>query len=386
MNGYELSLIDLMIRASINAHLGLFTSPMGDLISEISPGKMDTLGMDWTAETRIRNTIKEFDPRIILVTEEDEPERKEWPRFTNLASREILMISDPIDRSSQMNSFLTKMSAGCGEKSIMDRIGEIDIVDIWVNQIAEKPAVITGGTTAITCLIGGKVLATVIVNHIYRNIIIAVEAGLYMHTLDVPEKELKNIDMTKIIKKGKGIFFQGTEKTCSSVSERKRFTAFAGKKGYPENLQQSNIFIEDCMANIHHTAPGGPTRVFYLSSLQKEHGPIGFILYNGEKITEWIHALPVVKYAKDVKGNPVLRIYEVSIDKPNVKEGILMSCHPTYSIFTQREGEAFIDVAFLRRFPASSHYRSMLVIVPSDNSTVIDAMNKHGFPELSDCL
>lgn len=386
MNGKNQALVNLMINAAINAHLGLFSTPMGDLISEISPGKMDTLGMDWTAETRIRKTVKEFDSSIILVTEEDEPERKEWPLFTNSDSREVVMISDPIDRSSQMKEFLTRMSAGFQTTSIFERLNDVDIVDMWENKIAEKPSIITGGTTAITCLIGGSVLAAVIVNHIYRNIMIAVEAGVYTFSLELSEKELKALDMAKIVKKGTNVYFPGSERTCNSVSDKKIYTAFAGKEGYPENLQESKIFIDDCMTHIHHDKPGGPTRVFYLSNLQKTFGPVGFILSNGEKITEWIHWLAVVKYGKDINGNPALEVYEVSIKRPNTKEGILMSCYPTYSIFTQRNDEAYIDIAFLRRFPASSHYRAMLVVVPRDNDTMIDAMNKHGFRELSNCL
>lgn len=386
MIGIEQQYVNLMIRAAVNAHSGLMTTPTGDLANPVNPGKADTLLMDWKTETRIRKTIKEYDDKIILVTEEAEPKRVEWPLYTDQQSRDVVMICDPIDRSKFFQKLVNKLKKDNEKKSIEELYESVDVVRVWEEEIAEKPSIITGATTAISCLVGGKVLASVIVNHIDRCIFLAVPAGIYMHTLIMPAEQLKSLSSGTIVKRGEQVHLLPSDEVCSSPKDKSRFVAYMGKSGYPENLNASMIYIGDCMEHIHHKEPGGPSRILYLSNLQKSYGPVGAVVSNGEKITEWIHWLSFAKYGKDVNGNQAVKIYEVANMQANVKDGVLMSCHPTYSIFTQREEWSFLDIPFLRRFVASSHYRAMLVVVASDNDEIIDAMNVHGYREVSDCL
>ena len=388
MQGYERNYVDLIIKAGLSAYVGIRTTPVAELIGFVKSGKKenDTLGMDWVAETRIREDVMNYDSKIILVTEEAEPKRTDFPPYVNRDSRGKTVICDPIDRSSPMKKLVIELEKLFPGTTISGLPEDFDLIKFWETNIAEAPVKITGGTTALTCLIGGKTLASVVINHIAENIVIAVPAGIYEYSLKRPIDEIESIDMKTIVKGKKQVYFPASKDSCPKIADMKKFVAFAKKSGYPENLRDSLIYFDDFLNHLHHDNPGGPSRTLYLSNFQKGHGSVGSIISNGEKITEWIHWLPVVKYAKDVNGNPALRVFEVALEKPHQKGDVLMSCCSTYSIFVQRENESLIDISFLRRFDKSSHYRAMLVVVPSDNRVVIDAMNKHCFREISDCL
>ena len=133
---------------------------------------------------------------------------------------------------------------------------------------------------------------------------------------------------------------------------------------------------------LHHTEPGGPSRVLYLSELQKGHGSIGFIMANGEKIGEWIHWLAFAKFARTQEGGQKLRVFEVSIERPWTKDGVLMSTSPPYSIFSSDGQETYLDVSRLRNFDMPSRFRSMLVITQSDNDRVVNIMRRHDYLEI----
>ena len=64
---------------------------------------------------------------------------------------------------------------------------------------------------------------------------------------------------------------------------------------------------------LHYAKPGGPSRILYLSNIQPKSHRLGFILANGEKISEWIHWLAFARFAKSHKDEslPALTVFEV---------------------------------------------------------------------------
>jgi hypothetical protein len=125
--------------------------------------------------------------------------------------------------------------------------------------------------------------------------------------------------------------------------------------------------------------------VLYLSEFYKDCGPIGFVLANGEKIGEWVHWLPFVKYSKNSHGEKALRIFEISIGRPWTKEAVLMSPAPPYSVFRHKRGEdLYFNISRLRDFDKPSHFRSMIVVTPHDNERIITTMKQNGYHEVGE--
>ena len=143
------------------------------------------------------------------------------------------------------------------------------------------------------------------------------------------------------------------------------------------------IFVKNPDDFLHHTEPGGPARALYLSELQNGHSPVGFILANGEKIGEWIHWLAFAKYARNHEGGKALKVFEISIERPWTKDGILMSTSRPYSIFRGRDKDAYFDISQLRNFLTPSKFRSMIVVTPYDNDWIIFKMQQHNYREVS---
>jgi hypothetical protein len=153
----------------------------------------------------------------------------------------------------------------------------------------------------------------------------------------------------------------------------KYFTCFMGnekKKVYEENLRDSRILSDqDRVSFVRHREPGGPCRVLYLSFLQPEDQPMGFVLANGEKITEWVHWIPFVRFSTRGNGKS-LKLFEVSHDRPWTKDGILMSTSEPYSVFQEFNGKLCMDVNFLRRIENPSKYRSTLIVTYENNELI----------------
>ncbi|MDD5294997.1 MAG: hypothetical protein PHP21_03720, partial [Patescibacteria group bacterium] len=163
----------------------------------------------------------------------------------------------------------------------------------------------------------------------------------------------------------------------------KRFVTFLGKSGYRENLDDSMLFVENPDSFIHHKTPPGPPRVLYLSEFQKSYKPVGFVLSNGEKIGEWLPWLPFVKFARNGNGYPALRIFEIYLERPWTKYGMLMSPPPAYSLFCENGEESYLDMSRLRNFDRPSQFRSMLVVLPIDNERIIHVLCQHKYREVT---
>lgn len=109
---------------------------------------------------------------------------------------------------------------------------------------------------------------------------------------------------------------------------------------------------------------------------------MGFVLANGEKIGEWIHWIPFVRFGKAEGGTmqSALALYEIHQERPWTKDGILMATTPPYSIFTHENdnGDTFvIDVDRLRSFANPSRVRSTILVASTSNSWAVTVMERH---------
>ena len=392
MHEIEKAYCNVCIGAVIAAWRSLMETPAIQVLTKVKYGKGDTLGLDAISEITIEHRIKSFDAYGILITEEiGESSGIRWPSDPDPVMQPLMLFSDPTDRSSQLVRFYKKIS----EKESVKKIGELmtsmsdgQIVELWesIHGMPEKPAIITGATTSITCLRKGKLIFTVILNYITQDIFVACGVGIFYFKLPhFSNKKINSINLDHIARNGKPLHFLPSVSTCQTADDFKKFVSFLGtpeKKGYSDNFQDCMIFVESPDKFVHHRVPGGPARVLYLSELQKGCGPIGFIMANGEKISEWIHWLTFAKFAKNQHGANALRVFEVSIDRPWTKDGVLMSTPPQYSIFRMTEEGTYLDMSRLKNFHSPSRFRSMLVITPYDNERIIQIMRQHQYREI----
>lgn len=393
MQGIEIAYCNVCIHALIGAWQALMENSATELLNRTRYGKRDTrysksdtLGLDAIPEIIINDRLLCFDRHSILVTEElDETMKKRWPSSSDPVMQPLMFFSDPVDRSKQFKTFLEVIS----DQQRLTKIGDIllkkDAVKIW-EELFEAPAVITGATSSITCVRKGSIVFSLIMNIITKTIFVA--TPIDVRQLKLPEfrnKNLEKIDLEHLGKYGSLLIFPPSRFTCSEPVDYKRFVTFLGKTGYRENFNDSMIFVQnpDEFLLKNHTEPGGPARILYLSELQKGFPTVGFIMANGEKIGEWIHWLGFVKYARNKKGDRALKVFEISIERPWTKEGILMSTSLPYSIFREDDKEAYFDISQLKNFVTPSKFRSMLVVTPYDNERIIYVMRQHDYRDVS---
>ena len=391
--GIEGIYCDVCIGALIAARRALLENSAQEMLSRTKYGKGDTLGLDAIPEIVIEKRLNGFDKNAILITEElGSNTKNRWPSDSAPDKQPIMFYCDPTDRSKFLKKFLEVISKNEPKDLPGTKIGkllkDIDTLTIW-EELGESPLSITGATSAITCVRKGKIIFSVILNYISNEIFVAGPSAVV--SLELPEyddKTLDEIDLAYIMEHGRPLFFPSAQEICNNADESKMFTSFLGKTGYAENFKDSMIFLDNADEFLHHKEPGGPARILYLSYLQKGHGPIGFILANGEKITEWIHWLAFVKFSKNNLGTNALKIYEISMERPWTKDGILMSTSPEYSIFySDEEGKTlFVDISRLKNFKNPSKFRSMLVVTYSDNETINCIMTKHQYREVTDYI
>lgn len=384
MQGIEGAYCDVCIGAAIAAWQNLMESPVTEAINKVKRGKGDTLGLDAIPEIIMSGRVAEFDSHALFITEEvGKTAKSRWPTDSDPAKQPLMFFVDPTDRSKQLKRFFEKISTNRPTAKIGRLMAENDCIGDW-EKMFEVPAPITGATTAITCIRKGSIIFSVILNYITQTIYVATPIDVCLLKLPAyTDSTLEKIDLAYIVKHGHPLVFLSAKSVCNEFDDYKRFVTFLGKTGYAENFADSMIFVENPSSYLHHTEPGGPARILYLSELQKGHGPIGFILANGEKITEWIHWLSFAKFAK---GGRALRVFEISIDRPWTKDGILMSTSPPYSIFVSECPQGFLDISRLRNFVNPSRFRSMLVVTPSDNERIICIMREHEYREVSSCF
>lgn len=364
------------IEALILANVSVSQATPEDLLRRRSTyGKKDTLAFDAIAEIQIKSCLLGFDPDSALITEEQGRNfLANWPDFADIRFHPSVFFSDPIDRSYYFAKFLEFLiESGKGRKKLVDLLADDEVIAHW-GDLAENPASITGTVSAITCVRRGRIIFSVLLNYVTQELIVACSAGIKIIKLtDLPNQSGgKALTLEQIKSQGKTVEFNSIQED-GSWDRFKHFVTFLGgegKTGYAENFRDSEILAEeDGIAFKRYKEPGGPARILYLSSLHLAEETVGFILANGEKITEWIHWLPFVRFASQ-SGRKTLRLFEISHARPCTKEGVLMSTSPSYSVFQQFDGMTAIDINFLRRFPNPSKYRSTLIVAPYNNDWV----------------
>lgn len=258
-----------------------------------------------------------------------------------------------------------------------------NVKEVW-EKMFEPPVIITGSSGAITCVRKGEIIFSVILNYINATIYVATDIGVCWYQLkDFSDPANEKVTLAEISKKGKRLYFPGVRELGYSPDDCKRFVTFLGKEGYRENFNDSLLFLENPDRFLHHREPPGPPRVFYLSELQNEYGPVGFILSNGEKIGEWMHWLSFVKYARNENGGYALLVYEIALERPWTKNGMLMSTSPAYSLFCDTGDKMYLDISRLRNFERPSQFRCMIVVVPYDNERIIHILKQHHCREVT---
>jgi len=384
MQGIERKYCDVCINAVIGAWQELMDVSCAEALRKVRYGKDDTLGLDAIPELVIATRLKKFDRHAILITEElDDQAYRRWPKDSDSVKQPLMFFCDPTDRSDQLEEFFQHISEKNPTAKVSELMSGCDSKKTW-EEMFEPPVIITGPTAAITCVRKGEIVFSVILNYITSTICVATDIGVYWHELkNLSDPEKEEVTLAKIFKNGKKLCFPGIHELGYSLDDCKRFVAFLGKKGYRENFNDSMLFVENPDNFLHHFKPPGPPRALYLSKFQKEHGPVGFILSNGEKIGEWMHWLSFVKYARNENGTYALRAYEISLERPWTKNGMLMSTFPAYSLFCNEGDRQYLDISRLRNFKRPSQFRCMIVVLPYDNERIIHVLEQHEYREIT---
>src|SRR3989338_6756647 len=383
MQGIERTYCDECVRATVGAWKALMETSATEALNKVLYGKGDTLGLDAIPEINISEKLRDFDNHAILVTEElDDIAKKRWPSDADPVKQPLMFFSDPTDRSKQLGKFIEKISAERPFVKIGELMENINAESVW-EDLFEAPATITGASTSITCIRKGAIIFSIVLNYITRTIFVATPIGIFYFCLpSFSDERIEMVNLSYIVSAGQPLNFLPAKDSCRTPEDAKPFVTFLGKKGYRENFNDSMIFVENPDAFLHHTEPGGPSRILYLSELQKGYGPIGFILANGEKVSEWMHWLAFAKFARNAYGGAMLKVFEISIDRPWTKEGVLMSTSPAYSIFSCEGEGGYLDLSRLKNFEHPSRFRSMLVVTPFDNDRIIYIMRQHEYREV----
>jgi hypothetical protein len=383
MQGVEIGHCNAAIDAILASYHGLLSVTVEEAQQSTSStfGKGDTLVIDSTPEIILSTHLREYDSQAIIITEEigTDDLTKLQPEFEDPRRFRTIFFADPMDRSTFFKNFLVKFEKKMTIGQVMLRK---DTRKKW-EAFASGPASITGAASAITCVRRGLPIFSVAVNYITRTMFICCGSGTYW--MKIPDEPC-NIDLEYIRKHGTVLSFRSLHR--SQQSSMRRFVTFTGKSGYRENLEASNLMKpEELAVNLHYNEPGGPLRPLYLSQFQPEETPMGFILANGEKIGEWIHWLPFVRYVKDDghADEPAFRVYEVFQSVLRTKDGALMATPPAYSIFQPSSlagGRIVVDVRRVSAFVNPSKIRSTILIVPRGNSLMTLLTRQYGHREI----
>lgn len=388
MQGIERTTCDVCINAVIGAWRTLMESSAAEALQEVKYGKGDTLGLDATTEIIISSRLMAFDKHAIFITEElDDNNHRRWPTDGDPDRQPLMFFSDPTDGSIELQKFIAKISKKHPVAKIGKLMSKVNVENIWAKVSGQKPAAVTGSTTSITCIRKGKAVFSVILNLMTGTIYVACDLGVYWYKLkDYTNNINETLTLSNIVRSGKKLVFPSIRERGFSADECKRFVTFLGKPGYKENFKDSMLFVEKPDNYLHHKRPPGPPRPLYLSELQPQNAPIGFVMANGEKIGEWIPWMSFVKYAQDENRNKALKAFEISLPRPWTKNGMLMSTTREYSLFCGDDGGMYLDMSRLRSFDRPSQFRSMIVVLPTDNEWIIHVLRQHEYREITDAF
>lgn len=384
MLGIEKAYANAAIRGLLFANRNLMEASVEDAL-RITPryGKSDTLGLDAISEISISEQIQKYDQHSILITEE----QSKWSDIvgvsTNPHTFRTFFVSDPTDRSSDFEKFLNAVKNK--KIRVLDAMKDPSAVKRWEHN-SSSPVSITGPYSAITCIRRGVPILAVLVNYLTQEIFLACSAGIFNMPITYEQEALELLTVEHICSNGSRVEFGARIEPYQNLKKFVTFLGAEGKTGYLENFRDSHLMEEeDTKKNLLYGKPGGPSRILYLSTLSGSKRNVGFIFANGEKITEWIHWLPFVRFARSVKdvSDPVLNAYEIWHPRPHTKEGVLMSTSPNYSVFRQiSNGNMVVDVSLFQRFGNPSKIRSTLLICPNLNDWAQQLVQRYGYRKI----
>lgn len=380
MFGKHVDVCNQCIMGVTHARRTLMDSSCSELLRYVKYGKGDTLGLDAATEITISQILTErYDPEAILITEElnVQPDQV-WATSQDPKHQPMMFFADPTDRSSPFKRLVERLSVQDPHAKLGDLLDNCDVNTIWETP-NETPITITGPTSSLTCVDHGKVIFTVVLNLLTNVVVLACDIGVFQMQLHKNAK--KELTVEEITGHGKPLHFVEVGADGFTQDDCRRFVTFLGKSGYKENFNDSKLFVDGAESFLHHNQPPGPPRPLYLSELQKKKGQphVGFIMANGEKIGEWMPWLAFVKFAKNRTGGRALRAFEVAIERPWTKEGVLMSTSEAYSLFA---GE-YLNTGRLSGYERPSQFRCMLVVVPYDNERIINVLGQHTYREVT---
>lgn len=380
MYGIERDYCDAAIGAVISANRALMETLVEEAVSKSYVlHKGDTLGLDQVPENAISSEILAFDPYSVLITEErgkDANPLAEQSEFAVQGPR-TFFVCDPCDRSSQFCEFLKKNRKGA--ERVMDVLKK-DVAQSFWHKRYGKHCDVSGANIAITCVRRGLPICSVLLNLITQEMTVACSAGIFKIPVDQKSDDapkLATIDRMQML-------------TFPNMVRRREkfFTTFMGKpeRGYPKNFAMTNLAqAGDIENHLYYNLPGGPTRILYLSTRQPSTEAVGFIVANGEKIGEWIHWIPFVRFAirEDDQGAKALHLFEVMQDESELRDGYLMTPTEAYSIFKKTStGQVIVDVDRLGKFDNPSKYRATLLVAPATNDWAIRRAQQYGYRQL----
>jgi len=381
MFGIEEAYCNAMVSGLIKANQALLDTTVEEAIAaSYVPFKGDTLGIDQIPENTIANVLTEFDQYAVLITEERGEDANPLSRHTALTVRgpRTFFVCDPCDRSSPLCAYLRNHKRDA--RRVADVLMKKNAKENW-EKAHSGPCSITGANAAITCVRRGLPICSALLNYITQEIIIACSAGIFHASLfdhdDANKLTLDSMNRTRHLS------FPYVNR-----ASYKNFVTFVGKpeRGYPQNLALTKLSKEDDLKqHLHYDQPGGPTRILYLTNQQAEQKTMGFILANGEKIGEWIHWLPFIRFAKreEDRGAEALHLFEITQDQSSLRDGYLMTPTEPYSVFKEVvEGRVVINVDKLGDFDNPSKYRATLLVVPASNDWAIGRAQQYGYREL----
>ena len=387
MQGIERTYCNICINALVGAWRQMMETNGNEALQQVPYGKGDTLGLDAIPEITIARRIGNFDQHAILITEElDDQAIRRWPTDADPIKQPLMFFCDPTDGSAPFKKFLEELTKTDRAAKIGHLLEACNSEGMW-EEMFKAPASITAPTTSITCVRKGEIVFSVILGYICGTVCVASDNGVYRYKLkSFCDPQNEEVTLADVTHRGQRLHFPSVRELKYSPDDCRWFATFLGKNEvYLKNFRDSKLFGEAEKADrfVHYREPPGPPRPLFLSELQNGHGPVGFILANGEKIGEWMHWLAFVKYAKDGDESQALRAFEVALERPWTKEGVLMSTSEAYSIFCRSEGKTYLDISRLRNFPRPGQFRCMLVVTRHDNERVIQVLQQHQCREVT---
>lgn len=350
MQKIEKYLIYECIEALKDVNDGMRNTHVKSLVKKASSGKRDSLFLDMLPENILRGKlINDYDKHLVLISEE-----KGKFNFEKISEAEVVVFSDPTDRSKYFKNFLcldVLKKKGGGNPLFGELLDSKDTLGKWESFTNVHPR-LSGACCSITIVKRGQICFSMVLNYITQELVLACQDFIGYSSL----KRIK-------IKAGCLDFSRWSSIRFPEPKKKTSYVTFLGKKHYLEyigNLKKSGIL--DDSVTLLEREPGGPARILYLSNMGGN--PAGFIISNGEKIGEWIHWLSFCKYSDDLVA------YSVYPGTFFARDDLLMAPSALYSILELRNNILFLNYGKLRYSDNPSRYREMILVCHRNNQLI----------------